>query len=132
TEFPMPTFQYEALDESGKPQKGTINASTSDEALARIKSQGFFPTSVREQKVKRSKSAGGGGGTRTAAPKKKSGGISINIGGVSGKHLTTFTRQLSVLQDAGLPILRSIQILEQQQKPGLLKDTLAGVHEDVS
>jgi len=126
----MPTYQYEALDESGKPQKGTINAATSDEALARIKSQGFFPTSVREQKVKRSK--GAAATTRGTTSKKKSGGISFNIGGVSRKHLTTFTRQLSVLQDAGLPILRSIQILEQQQKPGLLKDTLGGVHEDVS
>ncbi len=124
----MPTFQYEALDDGGKPQKGTITAATSDEAIARIRSQGYFPTSVREQKVKKSK----GGGGRAKAGKKKGGGISINIGGVSVKALTTFTRQLSTLQDAGLPILRSLQILEQQQKPGLLKDTLDSVHEDVA
>ena len=124
----MPTFQYEALDDGGKPQKGTITASTSDEAIARIRSQGYFPTSVREQKVKKSKGRAGGGG----GGKKKGGGFSINIGGVSTKHLTTFTRQLSTLQDAGLPILRSLQILEQQQKAGLLKDTLDGVHEDVA
>ena len=130
----MPTFQYEALDESGKPQKGTISAATSDEALARIKSQGFFPTSVREQKVKRSKSSATAAATAGPARKKKGGinSISINIGGVSRKHLTGFTRQLSVLQDAGLPILRSLQILEQQQKPGLLKNVLGEVHEDVS
>ena len=40
---------------------------------------------------------------------------------ISRKQLVGFTRQLSTLQDAGLPILRSLQILEQQQKPGLLK-----------
>lgn len=124
----MPTFQYEALDDGGKPQKGTITAATSDEAIARIRSQGYFPTSVREQKVKKSKGRPGGGG----GAKKKGGGISINIGGVSTKHLTTFTRQLSTLQDAGLPILRSLQILEQQQKAGLLKDTLGSIHEDVA
>jgi len=123
----MPTFQYEALDDGGKPQKGTITAATSDEAIARIRSQGYFPTSVREQKVKKSK-----GGGAAKAGKKKGGGLSINIGGVSVKQLTTFTRQLSTLQDAGLPILRSLQILEQQQKPGLLKDTLETVHEDVA
>ncbi len=123
----MPTFQYEALDDGGKPQKGTITAATSDEAIARIRSQGYFPTSVREQKVKKSK-----GGGAAKAGKKKGGNISINIGGVSTKALTTFTRQLSTLQDAGLPILRSLQILEQQQKPGLLKDTLDTVHEDVA
>ena len=124
----MPTFQYEALDDGGKPQKGTITASTSDEAIQRIRSQGYFPTSVREQKVKKSKGPGG----RAKSGKKKGGSITINIGGVSTKALTTFTRQLSTLQDAGLPILRSLQILEQQQKPGLLKDTLESVHEDVA
>lgn len=128
----MPTFQFEALNDSGKPQKGTISAANSDEALARIKSQGFFPTSIREQKVKKGGGSSSGGGGGGGSAKKKGGGITINIGGVSQKHLTLFTRQLSTLQDAGLPILRSLSILEQQQKPGLMKDTLDVVHEDVS
>src|SRR5439155_99475 len=51
--------------------------------------------------------------------------------GVSVKKLTTFTRQLSTLQDAGLPILRSLRILEQQQKPGLMRVTLRDVADDV-
>jgi type IV pilus assembly protein PilC len=42
-----------------------------------------------------------------------------------------FTRQLSTLQDAGLPLLRSLQILEQQQKPGRLKSILFDVCDDV-
>ncbi|MCG8524342.1 MAG: type II secretion system F family protein, partial [Pseudomonadales bacterium] len=132
----MPTYQFEALNDAGKPQKGTINAASSDEAIARIRSQGFFPTSVREQKAKKKS---GPGGAAAAAPagasggaKKKGGEFSISIGGVSQKQLTLFTRQLSTLQDAGLPILRSLAILEQQQKPGLMKNTLGGVHEDVS
>jgi type IV pilus assembly protein PilC len=45
--------------------------------------------------------------------------------------MTTFTRQLSTLQDAGLPLLRSLQILESQQKPGQLKNILIGVCEEV-
>jgi type IV pilus assembly protein PilC len=53
------------------------------------------------------------------------------IGGVPRKQLVTFTRQLSTLQDAGLPILRSLQILEQQQKPGLLKAIIGGVADEV-
>ncbi|MEM6458923.1 MAG: type II secretion system F family protein [Planctomycetota bacterium] len=125
----MPTFQFEALDESGKPQKGTVNAANSDEALARIKSQGYFPRSLREQKVKKGSGSSSGG---KAGKKKKGGEITINIGGVSQKQLTLFTRQLSTLQDAGLPILRSLAILEQQQKPGLMKNTLDEVHEEVS
>jgi len=55
----------------------------------------------------------------------------ISIGGVPRKQLVNFTRQLSTLQDAGLPILRSLQILEQQQRPGLLKAIVGGVADEV-
>ncbi|MCA9284554.1 MAG: type II secretion system F family protein [Phycisphaerales bacterium] len=126
----MPTYAYEALNSAGKPHKGTIEAGSSEEAIARIKSQGYFPTSVREQKVKgEGEAKGGGGGVRS----KKKKGIQINLafGRVGLKKLTTFTRQLSTLQDAGLPLLRSLQILETQQKPGKLKSILSGVCEDV-
>jgi len=121
----MATFAYEALNAAGKPQKGSVEASTSEEAIQRIKSQGYFPTSVREQKVKKSAVAG----ETASKPKKKGGGG--GIGRVSQKQLTLFTRQLSTLQDAGLPLLRSLQILEGQQKPGKLKNVLLGVCEEV-
>src|SRR5690348_11627067 len=101
----MPTFQYEALNEAGKPQKSTITAANTEEAIARIRGQGLFPTSVREQKTKKA-GKGAGTGIPGAPTAKKGGGLSsISIGGVSRKNLTTFTRQLSTLQDAGLPIL---------------------------
>ncbi|MBK9189829.1 MAG: type II secretion system F family protein [Phycisphaerales bacterium] len=123
----MPTFAYEALNAAGKPQKGSIEATTTEEAIQRIKGQGFFPTSVREQKGKQG--GGGGGATATAKKPKAKGGFSI--GGVSAKNLTAFTRQLSTLQDAGLPLLRSLQILESQQKPGKMKNVLIGICEEV-
>jgi type IV pilus assembly protein PilC len=123
----MPTFSYEALNAAGKPQKGTIDANTTEEAIQKIKTQGYFPTSVREQKVK--KSAAAGEATQAKAKRKSAGGISF--GGVSAKQLTTFTRQLSTLQDAGLPLLRSLQILESQLKPGKFKNILIGVCEEV-
>ena len=123
----MPTFQYEAINESGQTQKGTVNAKTTEEATARIRSDRLFPRWVREQKAKRGRS-----GAESAPRKKKKRDLTFTIGGVGSKALTAFTRQLSTLQDAGLPILRSLAILEQQQKPGLLKNILAGVHEEVS
>jgi type IV pilus assembly protein PilC len=123
----MATFTYEALNAAGKPQKGTVEASTSEEAVQRIKSQGFFPTSVREQKAKKSEGAPG----EAATKKKKKAELSLSFGRVSQKKLTLFTRQLSTLQDAGLPLLRSLQILEGQQRPGKLKNVLTGVAEDV-
>ena len=124
----MPSYVYEALNSAGKPQKGTIEANSSEEAIQQIKNQGFFPTSVREQKVKSGKAEGAAGSVKK---KKKKKDFNLAIGGVGQKKLTLFTRQLSTLQDAGLPLLRSIQILESQQKPGKLKSILGEVGEDV-
>jgi len=124
----MPTFMYEALDAKGKTIKGTIEANTGEEAQVRIKQQGYFPTDVRAQKVKKTAATDPASG---GATKKKKAGAGFSIGKVNQKNLTTFTRQLSTLQDAGLPLLRSLQILEQQQKPGLMKNVLLGVTEEV-
>lgn len=146
----MPTYQYEALDATGKPQRGAIDAGSSEEAIQQIRGQGNFPTSVREQKGKAKSIVPTGGdkpkkksflsfefGKKKTAEgdsdtkKKKKKGLSLSFGGVKKKNLTLFTRQLSTLQDAGLPLLRSLQILEQQQKGGKLKDVLSLVVEDV-
>src|SRR4029077_17342873 len=53
------------------------------------------------------------------------------LGGCNSKQLVAFTRQFSVLQDAGLPVLRSLKILEGQMKPGVLKNALIDVVDDV-
>ncbi|HUU85226.1 MAG TPA: type II secretion system F family protein [Phycisphaerae bacterium] len=122
----MATFVYEAMNQAGQEVKDEVEAVSNEDALSKIRNLGYFPTRIREKGGKK-KAAGGPG----AAAKKKKGGGGITIGGVSTKLITQFTRQLSTLQDAGLPILRSLNILQQQQKPGLLKHTLAGVCEDV-
>ena len=123
----MPTYAFEAMNSSGQEVKDEIDADSSEAAIAKIRQKGFFPTKVREKAAKKTvrKKKGAEVG---ATPTRK---MPISIGGVSTKALTAFTRQLSTLQDAGLPILRSLQILEQQQKPGLLKAIIGGVAEDV-
>ena len=127
----MPTYVYEALNAAGKPEKGRIDADSSDSAIAAIRQNGFFPTTVREEKIKGGSSKGESKKEEKKKAKKKKGGLNISIGGVKTKTLTQFTRQLSTLQDAGLPLLRSLQILEMQQKPGKLRTILADVVEDV-
>ncbi len=126
----MATYTYQALNASGKTQKGTVEAASSEEAIQRIKSQGYFPTSVQAQKAKKA-SGKGEKSEKAAKPVKKKKGGGFSIGGVKPKYLALFTRQLSTLQDAGLPLLRSLQILESQQKPGLMKNILLGVTEEV-
>src|SRR5208283_1233681 len=111
----MPTFQYEAMDHTGREVKDTIDASTQEEAQQLIRQKGFFVTRISE----RAKGAGkkGKAAARKGGRKKKK---AFTIGKISTKQLCTFTRQLSTLQDAGLPILRSLKILEGQCKPGVL------------
>jgi type IV pilus assembly protein PilC len=121
----MPTFQYEAMDNTGREVKDTIDASTQEEAQQLIRQKGFFVTKISERaKAKKKGPAAKKGGRRG---KKKS----FTIGKISTKQLCTFTRQLSTLQDAGLPILRSLKILHGQCKPGVLKNSLEDVVEDI-
>lgn len=124
----MPTFQYEAMNAAGQEVKAEIDAGTADEAIAKIRTQGYFPTKVKEKAAKKQKTAAAASGAASSSGKK---GYSISFGGVSTKTITQFTRQLSTLQDAGLPILRSLKILWQQQKPGTLKNVLDSVGSDV-
>ncbi|MCF6154300.1 MAG: type II secretion system F family protein [Candidatus Brocadia sp.] len=123
----MAVFQYNAVDNRGKTVKDRIEAPTSDEAIAKIRGLGYYPTGMKEVHV-RQKS---GEISATNMPSKKRGEISISLGGVKSKELTVFTRQLSTLQDAGLPIIRGLKILASQMKKGLLKKTTLKVIEDI-
>jgi type IV pilus assembly protein PilC len=119
----MPTYKYEALDTSGAEVKDSIEATNEEEASQKIKAMGYFVTKLTA-------TAGGG---KKGAKKKKVGKSrkTFTIGGVSQKMLVTFTRQFSTLQDAGLPVLRSLRILERQMKPSVLKNALIDVVDDV-
>jgi len=119
----MPTFKYEAMDTSGGEVKDSIEATNEEEAQQKIRQMGYFVTKITEQASAKGK------GKKKAGKRKK--GRTFTIGGVSSKVLCTFTRQFSTLQDAGLPVLRSLRILEGQMKPGVLKNALIDVVEDV-
>ena len=123
----VPIFQYSAVNNKGQTVKDKIEASTSDEAVVKIRGLGFFPSSVKEVKAQQK-------GDKTSfdatSAKKKSKGMSISIGGVKSKDITSFTRQLSTLVDAGLPIIRGLKILATQAR-GLLKKTLLRSIEDI-
>src|SRR5688500_3767359 len=120
----MPSFTFEAVDGKGNKVKKDVDASDRDDAMAKIKGMGLFPTKVKEKEA-------GPGNTAVQAPGAKKRGRVLAIGGVGMRALTTFTQQLSTLQDAGLPIVRSLRILEGQLKPSLLKNCLMDVADDV-
>src|SRR5665213_2072032 len=121
----MPRFSYVAMDSRGKETKGTLDVANQNEAIGRIKEMGFFPTKVVEDK-------GPASGAKKAVGKKKGGGMSMNLnikipglgGRVKSKVLTTFTRQLATLVQAGLPLLRGLKVLQKQEKHATLKEIL--------
>ncbi len=122
----MPLFAYSAVDAQGKTHQGTLEANSAADAAAAIKKKGQFPTNISETTAAASGKAagkgfsfkfslGGGGGT----------------GKVPSKTLTVFTRQLSTLISAGLPLLRSLRTLGKQEKDANLKKIMAGISESV-
>ncbi len=128
----MPQFLYVAMDSNGKERKGKIDSPSEEQAAAALKKQNLYPTSIKPakgEKVAPSKKKGG------AAPKKKSGGGGLNmtIGTpvIKRKQLTLFTRQLAILLDAGLPLIRSLKTLERQSKDPIVKMVLGETAEAV-
>jgi type IV pilus assembly protein PilC len=117
----MPTFLFEAMNSAGEEIRDEIEAQSEEEAQSTIRQMGYFVTKISVKKARKSAA------DKTAGGKKRG----LAIGGVSSKQLTTFTRQLSILQDAGLPILRSLRILEEQCKPGRLKNSLMDTCEEI-
>ncbi|MHC4178845.1 MAG: type II secretion system F family protein [Planctomycetota bacterium] len=118
----MPTYQFEAMDATGQEIKDVVEAPSEDEAQATIRQMGYFVTKISVKKARKG---------RTEKKTTKNKGKSFAIGGVRGKALSTFTRQLSILQDAGMPILRSLRILQEQSKPGALKNSLIDVCDEI-
>ena len=124
----MPTFTYEAMNSVGQPVKGTIEAANGDEAIAKVRAQGNFPTKIKEKAARHgSARRGTSGGAEQPKRAKRGGGGRAPI-----KLISLFTRQLSTLVSAGLPIVRSLQILEEQQKPGPMRVTIRLIKEDVT
>jgi type IV pilus assembly protein PilC len=127
----MPKYNYVALDARGNETKGSIEVGSQNEAIGRVKEMGLFPTKITESE-KEDKGAAKKGKAK-AAPKAKGGkkGVNLNIripglgGGVKPKVLTTFTRQLATLVDAGLPLLRGLRVLEKQERNANLKGILS-------
>jgi type IV pilus assembly protein PilC len=127
----MPKYNYVAMDAHGKETKGTLEVASQNDAIGRVKEMGLFPTRIVEIEKGKDKGDKKAGPAPKAGAKKaaKGKGININLnfkvpglgGRVKSKVLTTFTRQLATLVDAGLPLLRGLRVLEKQERNATLK-----------
>lgn len=116
----MPKFSYEAVDKGGRPKNGSIEAANVEEARAKLRQKGLFPSMINQQ--------GKGAKKAVQSEERKR---SSSFGGVSSKDLTLFTRQFSTLIEAGLPMVQCLDILEKMLKPSPLRNAVMDVRDEV-
>jgi len=123
----MATFRYIAMDAKGKEMTGTVTAPNQAEAVTKVREKGLFPSSVTVES-----------GPRKSTTKKASGGMSMEIKmpafmvRVKPKQLMVFTRQLATLIHAGLPLMRSLEVLKRQERNAALKKAVEEMEESIS
>ena len=129
----MPSFSYVALDAQGQQVNDYIDAASQSEAVNSLRSQGLFPTSVKEQaRTAKTKVGKGAKSAKSASAKGKSITIPfLEKKTVKSATLMVFTRQLATLIDAGLPLLRGLTVLGKQEPDPVLKKTIAELAEAV-
>lgn len=141
----MATFQYIAKDAEGNETRGQVEAADRTAAIAAVRAMGLLPTAMGEVRSSSSTSVDQKKTNRKGPPspsggKKKTGlNMEINIrlpkflqGRIKTKILTQFTRQLATLVNAGLPLMRSIDVLKRQMKDAQLREALEGISETIS
>ena len=110
----MPTFAYSGRTRGGQPVSGQRTAETIDAAVAALRREQVFVTKIDPVK----------GRSRPAAkqPRGKA---------VPAKNLAIFTRQFSVMIDAGLPLVQCLEILGQQEEDKNFRDVILRTRADV-
>lgn len=108
----MPLYAYTAIDSTGRTVKATMEADSESFVLSRLRDQALHPT-----EIKRASSAGAS--------------FSFGKPKVKPKSVVVFSRQFATMIDAGIPILRCLEILTVQQKDPALKAALETVANDV-
>ncbi len=120
----MPNFKYTAIDANGKQKSGTVDAASEEEASAKLTAAGLMPT-----KLSTSGSSAATTKKLKDAKKKKGGGGFGKV--IKPEELTIFTRQLATLLDAGLPLLRAIEVMIRQERNLRFKAVLEQIAEQV-
>ncbi len=107
----MPVYTWKGRTRNGEAREGTLEAANREEALAALRRQGIIGPTVKEK------------GKEIALPRLRK--------GVKQKDIAIFTRQFSVMIDAGLPLVQCLEILAQQQPNKVFQNVLNEIRQDV-
>jgi len=124
----MNSFTYEAVNSAGLRVVGALEVADQSEALRRLREMGLFPTRVVGQRARRRRVLGSRPLTRPAGFNLR---LPILGGRVKPRVLTVFTRQLATLIEAGMPLLRGLRILQEQESNPALKHVLSRLAEAI-
>src|SRR5512145_167308 len=115
----MSVFEYVALDEKGHERKGFVDAPGVSMARQQLREEGIFPVAIHPAREKK--------------PSALSGALEIGfLQKVSAKEVSIFTRQLSTLLGAGIPLVPSFSVLLAQTRNPLLQKILAQIRADLN
>lgn len=106
-------FTYMAKDTSGKTKTGFVEAATTDQAAEILRSRNLVPTEIKEKEVS---------------------SLSLlvkQLRGISDEEKTIFTRQLAIMVNAGLPLVRALEILTVQARNPRFREILSSALRDV-
>ncbi len=107
----MANFEWKGRDRHGNAQSGVLIADSKEAVIAALRRQQIIVTTVKEK------------GKEIALPRLG--------GGIKPKDIAVFTRQFSVMIDAGLPLVQCLDILSQQQENKAFQKILFQLREDV-
>jgi len=124
----MAKFKYTAIDANGKQKTGTVEAASQDEASSKLSASGLMPTKIVNAGSSATNKATSAKGGKKSKKSKKSGGFGRII---KGEDLTTFTRQMATLLDAGLPLLRALEVMIRQEKNARFQGVLEQIADQV-
>jgi len=124
----MSNYSYVAIDPGGLEMRGNIDVSDQTEALRRIREMGLFPTKLVSSGARRNRPI-------RFLPGTVHKGTAISLRWFSGRIkpavLAVFTRQLATLLEAGMPLLRSLHLLQEQTVNRRLKSTTAALAQGI-
>jgi len=115
----MPTFAYVARDKTGRQIEETAEAASKDALLEQLRGKGLFVSTVSEKK------------TATRAKQKGMSKIVLFQGRVKLKDLTIFYRQFATMINAGVSLIRCLDVLEQQTSSYRLKAIIRDIESEI-
>jgi len=125
----MPSFAYSAIEQhTGREVSGELEARSQEAAVLELKRLRLVPLEIKRSETRRSGAGSQVVSPRPAASLKKKSAFTIGRS-VRPKELAVFTRQLSSLIKAGMPFLRSLEVLERQERNRHFRSIIAALGE---